>query len=197
MMLPQPGTQRSRVGGVFDAVTVAEGLGAFVVAEHERLWIVVDYGVLVGDEAFGRGCGADVAGEPGCFRGGVDGVAGGGSGHAAALRQVVVEVDDGVGDGAGGFDVDEVVDAAAGSGGVAVGDRGEGCAQVAVLDRQGDEAAWAAGDVPGQGSSEPAGSDGAVRVRRDGLGEQIVHGGLGVRRGDECLDPVPHRVELE
>src|SRR5260370_758379 len=58
-----------------------------------------------------RSSGAGV-GEAGCGGGGREGAAGGGAGQAAAVPEVVVQGGDGVGDRAGGLEVDEVVDTA-------------------------------------------------------------------------------------
>src|ERR1022692_3183106 len=81
------------------------------------------------------------------------GGAGGGPSPPPAVFEVVVQAGDGVGDCAGVFDVDEVMDAAAAACGVSLGD--EGGAQVPVLDGQGDQPVGAAGDVPGQGPASP------------------------------------------
>jgi hypothetical protein len=53
--------------------------------------------------------------------------------------------------GEGGFDVEDAVQAAAAAAGVAVGgSRVQDGAHVPVLDREGDQAARTAGDVPGE-----------------------------------------------
>ncbi|WP_323138466.1 hypothetical protein [Streptomyces sp. NBC_01767] len=60
---------------------------------------------------------------------------------------------------------------------------------MAVLDGECDQAAGAAGDVPGQGPSEAADLEGSVRVVGDELAGQVVGGGLAVDPAHEVLDP--------
>src|ERR1700728_280696 len=65
-MLPQPGTQWSRLGrggrglSVLDFAAVAECLIALVVAEHKGVRVVVDHGVLVRQQPAGAGQGNGV-----------------------------------------------------------------------------------------------------------------------------------------
>ena len=66
-----------------------------------------------------------------------------------------------------------------------------------VLDRQGDQAGGATGDVPGQAPPEARGSDAAVGVDGNGLAGQPVTGCLPARPGNEVLDPVPERACLQ
>ena len=108
-------------GGVLDPVAVAEGPVSLVVAEQEGVRVVVDHGVLVRQQLAGAGEGDRGAGEAGRRGGGLDGAAGCGPGDAAAVFEVVVQAGDGVGDRAGGLEVDEVVDAVAAAGGVSLG----------------------------------------------------------------------------
>ncbi len=65
-----------------------------------------------------------------------------------------------------------------------------------VLDGQGDQAAGAARDVPGQGAAEPLEADGPVRVVGNRLAVDAVAGCLVVGPGYEVLDPVPERAQL-
>ncbi|MFH8467017.1 pyridoxamine 5'-phosphate oxidase family protein [Streptomyces sp. NPDC017991] len=97
-----------------------------------------------------RGCGgADFDGPAGC---GLRAV-GCGSGDAGAVLGCGVQVGDGMDGGAGRLDIEEVTDAVP----VARGTTGRyGSPQMAVLNRESDQAAGAAGDVPGQASVERA-----------------------------------------
>ena len=161
-------------GRVPHPVAVAEGPVALVVAEHEGVRVVVDHGVLVLQQLAGAGEGDGGADEAGRLGGGPDGAAGRGPGDAAAVLEVVVQGGDGVGDRAGGLQVDEVVDAVAAAGAVSLGRPVEGGAHVPVLDGQGDQPVGPAGDVPGQAPAEAAEADGPVRVVGDGLAGQAV-----------------------
>ncbi|MFF5650830.1 hypothetical protein ACFY8N_20725 [Streptomyces collinus] len=177
--------------GMAHAGAAAQGLFPLVVAQQERLRVVVQHGVVISEEAAGGGGVDDGALKARGAGGGLDGAPGGRSGEAATGLEVVVEAGDGVGDGADGLDVDQFVDAIAAARGVPLGDqRG---AQMAVLDGQGDEPARAAGDVPGQSAAEAPCADRSVRVGRDDLAGQVVAGGFGVGPGDEVLDPHAQR----
>lgn len=72
--------------GVADSSAVAEGVFAPVVAQRERLRVVVQQGVVVGEEAAGCGGGAlEARGAGGCL----DGAPGGRAGEAAAWRSAM------------------------------------------------------------------------------------------------------------
>ncbi|CAM5653568.1 hypothetical protein STENM36S_02118 [Streptomyces tendae] len=72
-----------------------------------------------------------------------------------------------------------------------------GSPQVSVLNGERDQAAGAAGDVPGQAPAEPFGADPAVRIRRDELVGQPAGGCLPVGPGDEVLYPDAQAVHGE
>ena len=91
-----------------------------------------------------------------------------------------------LGDGAGGFQVEELVDPAAGTAAVGLADHRP---HVAVLDGQRDKTAWLAGDMPGQCPPEPGDGQGTVRIVRD-RGVSASPEGAGVDPGGELLDPV-------
>ncbi|WP_436946652.1 hypothetical protein [Streptomyces sp. SudanB52_2052] len=165
--------------------------GAVVAAQQEGVGVVVEDGSVAGEELAGEGGGDGGAFEAVGGRGLAQGVAGGRSGDAFAVGVALVEVGGGLGRGEGGLDVDEVVDAAAGAGGVAAGGggvEGEWGAQVAVLDGEGDQASGLAGDVPGEGTPQAGAGDGAVRVGRDGFVGCAPGGGLVVDPGEEVGD---------
>ena len=166
-------------------------------AEHEGVRVVVDHGVLVRQQPAGAGQGDGGAVEAGRRSCGLYGAAGCGAGYAAAVCEVVVQGGDGVGDGAGGLKVDEVVDAVAAAGAVSLGCPVEGRAHVPVLDGQGDQTAGPAGNVPGEAAPETHEVDAPVRVGGDDLAGQAVAGCLAVGPGGEVLDPVPERGHFQ
>lgn len=154
------------VGGV---QSVAQGSVSVVDAHHEGVRVVVDGQLGVVEDVPGLPTGADGPGECRGLAGCPDGAAGCRPGDACACLEVGVEGSEGVRGGAGGLDVQEVVDAVAAAGCVASADGG---AQVAVLDREGDQSSGAPYDVPGQRASErarprsPCGSSGTLSCRR-------------------------------
>ncbi|MEV7856485.1 hypothetical protein [Streptomyces sp. NPDC088183] len=154
-----------QAGGVLGTAAVAERLGAFVMAEQECLGIIEDHGVFVVQQAAGGGGGDDGAREAWALGGGLDGVPCSGAGDPSTAFEVVVEVGDGVGDCADGLHVDELVNVAPAAGCVSL--RDQGCAQVTVLDGERNEAAWPAGDVPGERSAESLSANTSMEVGPD------------------------------
>ncbi|MGW7168531.1 hypothetical protein ACWGH3_25190 [Streptomyces sp. NPDC054884] len=66
-----------------------------------------------------------------------------------------------------------------------------------VLDRERDQSAWTACDVPSQSSSEPGRSDRAVRILGDDLAEETLGPCLIIRELYEALDPPAQSVLLD
>jgi hypothetical protein len=89
------------------------------------------------------------------------------------------------------------MDAVSAAGGVSLRCRVEGGAQVPVLDGQGDQAAGAACDMPGQSAAEPLDADGPERVVGDRLAVDTVACCLEVGPGYEVLDPVRERAQFQ
>lgn len=113
----------------------------------------------------------------------------GGPGDAFASVVALVEVGCGLCGAERGLDVDEVVDAAAGTGAVAAGDVGvEDDPQATVLDSEDDQITGLAGDVPGQRPPKAHRSDRAGLIRRDELAGQAVASSFLVSEGDEVGD---------
>jgi hypothetical protein len=115
------------------------------------------------------------------------------AGDSFAVAEGVVDLAEVLGDGPGGLQVQQLVDAVALARAVALADY---CPQVPVLDCEGDQAARPAGDMPGQGSPEPGSADVAVRVGRDG----VFTAGPGrslIDLADEVLDAAAHRGERQ
>ncbi len=84
------------------------------------------------------------------------------------------------------------MDAAPATGTVGTGRAGvQDGAHVPVLNRQRDQPARAAGDVPGQSPSEPRHPDGSVRIFGDDLVGQVMDVRLVVRPCHEVFNPVP------
>ena len=168
-------------------------------AEHEGVRVVVDHGVLVLQQLACAGAGDRRTDEPGGRGRSPDGAAGCRTGDAAAVLKVVVQGGDGVGDRAGGLEVDEVVDAVTAAGSVSFGrplaKRG---AHVPVLDGQGYQAVRPARDVPRQAPAEAAGAD-LARAGRRGWPRpgSAVTGRLAVHPGGEVPDPLSERGGLQ
>ncbi len=68
---------------------------------------------------------------------------------------------------------------------------------MAVLDRERDESARSAGDVPCKGPTEPSEPDGAVRIFGNTPVRQFLEFGFPVDPGDEALDPLVHTGVLQ
>lgn len=93
--------------------------------------------------------------------------------------------------GQGGFDVQDAVHASTTAGTVGTGSTGvQDGAHVPVLNRQRDQPARAAGNVPGQSPSEPCHPDGSVRIFRDDLVRQVMGLRLVVRPRGEGFNPL-------
>jgi len=73
----------------------------------------------------------------------------------------------------------------------------QGGTHVPVLDGQGDQTAWSAGNVPGQSATQTAQSQVSVRVRRHLLVGQAVGDGFLVDPRDEVLDASAEAAPLE
>lgn len=129
---------------------------------------------------------------------GADRPAGCRAGDFLPSRCLVTEFRRGVGSGEGGLDIEHGVEAAAAAGTVAAGGPGiQDGAHVAVLDRECDQSARAAGDVPGQSPAEPGRPDCPVRVVGDDLVGEALSFGFAVGPGDEFLDPLGQAVVLQ
>ncbi|RKN05338.1 hypothetical protein [Streptomyces radicis] len=112
---------RMRPVGV-EAKAVAKGIGQAAGPLVQGVGVLTElFGVVVG---------------PGDVRAGADAAVQAGAGDAKAVVQVLPQVGDGVDGGAGGLDVEELVDAVTAAGGISARDGG---AEMAVLNGQGHQ----------------------------------------------------------
>ncbi|KUN35933.1 hypothetical protein [Streptomyces olivochromogenes] len=180
-------------GGGCSEVGFAERVVSFECADQESVGVVEEYDAVLGEELgclLGERLGDDAVFETRCLGGSGEGPKGSGPGDLLSGGDAVAQAGGGVGGCEDGFDVEDAVDAAAAAAAVAAGGAGvQDGAHVSVLDGERDQAARPAGDVPGQGASEPAYADGAVRIGGDDLLRQSVRLSFLVDPDHEILDP--------
>ena len=152
---------------VCGVVRIAKRPSRVVVAGQVGVSVLENGQRRIGQQGLGLpGRGEDAAEAVVFLAGRVDQAAGRRAGDPFAVLQGVMDLAEVLGDRPGGLQVQELVDAVALTRAVALADQRP---QVPVLDREGNQSAGPAGDVPSQGAAEPGGADMAVRVGRDGV----------------------------
>ncbi|MFJ5294670.1 hypothetical protein [Streptomyces sp. NPDC088348] len=126
---------------------VAQGLVTLVHAHQQRVGIVVDTQLRIGEDLACLPGGDDVTDVLRSGGSSLDRSAGSGPGNPDAVLESDAQVGDSIDGGAGRFDVEEVMDAVPAARGITGRYRGP---QMTVLNGEGNQAPGPAGDVPGQ-----------------------------------------------